>query len=619
VISFAAFFIPLYFVSASIRSENTRLESDLQSIQGALAEGHTPEPDVQDLMDELAQVQEVASEIEGAHSAVAAEHTDWAAVMAAIGNYDLAELTLTSLTEADNRIMLNGRAIDDSVVVAYAHSLEESNLFSRVVVQSLRTIATPFATPTSTAGEPTGIPITPTVTVTPTVTPTPTPSASDEYEVDDFEPKVIFLGQSQLHNFYPVYDVDKVKFLAKAGRYYRVFTSDLAPGVDTFLTVSLGGTTYTNDDREPGDLSSEVVFQVGSGRDVDAGVRVTNRGQYGPSSWYQITVEETIPTPTPTPAPTSTPSPTATPADTPTPTPDLRDEYEPDDSDPRPIAVGKAQTHNFYPENDVDKVKSEVQGGQWYRVSTSNLAPGVDTVIEVKMEDGTSIGKNDDIGPNGVCFPAPWTGTVVVIITNFEKQYGADKTYDITLNTITVNDVPELSVSPLSLEFTAVEGEPTPTPPAQEVNIANVRPCDLAWVATKGAGANWLSIAPFFGTAPSVMNVSVNATDLPVGTYTGSIVIDGTSLCTQNTPQTVMVTLLVTSTLTSTVSSRLPGVASLIPSSVLADLFRPLQMVTGRVHSLPPSSSASGDKGTSGVFSIEEAEAVEFVIVLELR
>jgi len=100
VISFAAFFIPLYFVSVSIRSENTRLESDLQFVQGALAEGYTPAPDIQDLMDTLAQVQEVSSEIEGARSAIEADHTNWAAVMAAIGNYNPAQLTLTSLTHS---------------------------------------------------------------------------------------------------------------------------------------------------------------------------------------------------------------------------------------------------------------------------------------------------------------------------------------------------------------------------------------------------------------------------------------------------------------------------------------------------------------------------------------
>ena len=95
-----------------------------------------------------------------------------------------------------------------------------------------------------------------------------------------------------------------------------VFTSDLALRVDTVLTVTVDGTSYTNDDREPhepGDLSSEIMFQVETGDDVWALVEVTNQGEeYGPDKWYYITVEEIAPTPTPTSTPT--PTPTSTPS-----------------------------------------------------------------------------------------------------------------------------------------------------------------------------------------------------------------------------------------------------------------------------------------------------------------
>jgi len=133
------------------------------------------------------------------------------------------------------------------------------------------------------------------------------------YEPDDTDPQPIAAGETQIHNFYPDNDVDRGKFLAKAGRYYRIFTSELALGVDTSLTVSVDGNTYTNDDRQPGDLSSEVVFQVGTSQDMEALIEVTNRGQYGSDKWYRITVEEIIPTPTATPTNTPvTPPPTVT-------------------------------------------------------------------------------------------------------------------------------------------------------------------------------------------------------------------------------------------------------------------------------------------------------------------
>ena len=36
--------------------------------------------------------------------------------------------------------------------------------------------------------------------------------------MDDFEPGEAYVGQARSHNFYPIYDVGRVKFLAKAGR-----------------------------------------------------------------------------------------------------------------------------------------------------------------------------------------------------------------------------------------------------------------------------------------------------------------------------------------------------------------------------------------------------------------
>jgi Tfp pilus assembly protein PilN len=311
-------FIPLYLVTVALHDDADRLETDLQAVQAQLANASTPDPEVQGLMDTLSGIQSSVDEIETARATLTASHVDWPSVMAAIGSYNPEYLTLTSLTQTDSRITLEGQAADNAAVTTYLSGLEGSGLFSRVVLQSVRTIATPLAAPT---GSVTATPaVTPTATVTPTMTPTPTASPLDEFETDDFEPKTTFLGQSQRHNFYPVYDVDKVEFLAKADRWYRVYTSDLAPGVDTFLTVEVGGISYTNDDRGTRDLSSEVVFQVRTGYDVNAVVRVTNRGEYGPDMWYLITVEEIVPTPTPSPTSTPPPATSLPPTSTPPPT-----------------------------------------------------------------------------------------------------------------------------------------------------------------------------------------------------------------------------------------------------------------------------------------------------------
>ncbi len=477
--------IPLYIVSATVQRDVVRLETNIQTARQALTAVNTPEPEIQELVDEIAQVRSSADEIEQAYASAASGHVNWPAVMAAIGNYNPSQLNLTSITQADSRVTLNGRAIDDSAVIAYSRSLEESDLFSRVVVQSVSLIATPFATAATTTVESSATPLTSTGTITPTPSPTPTPDPADEYEVDDFEPRPIFLGQPQRHNFYPVYDVDRVTFLAKAGRYYRVATVDLAPGVDTFLTVILGTTTYTNDDREPGMLNSEITFQGRANQDTEVTVKVTNRGEYGADRVYQLVVEEIIPTPTPTatpsPTPTSTPSPspTITPSPSLTPTPDLRDEYEPDDDNPKPIALGETQKHNFYPENDRDLVQFLAKSGRYYRVSTSDLAPGVDTYLTVSLDDAKYA--NDDREPGDLSSEIVFQITTrydiytLVEVTN-RRQYGADRWYQITVEEI----IPT----------------PTPTPPPTETSsilsrsrlpgVASLRPA-LAFVGREGA------------------------------------------------------------------------------------------------------------------------------------
>jgi Tfp pilus assembly protein PilN len=455
----AVLILPIYIVSGRIGGDMARLQGQLQFTQDALESISTPEPEVQELMSTLAQIQEPVSELEEIYPSIVAGRTDWPAVLAAIGNYNPAELILTSLTQADNRITLEGQAMDSSIVTAYADALEQSDLFSSVEVQSMSSLATPFVTATITPEAiltPTrtitpGVAITPTVTLTPMATPTPTPGP-DKYEIDDFQPKTILLGQPQLHNFHPVYDVDRVNFLAKAGRYYRVSTSDLAPAVDTNLDVNVGGTHYTNDDCEPGVLYSCVQFQVRTGYDVQASVRISNRGQYSPEMWYQVTVEETIPTPTPipteTPVPTATPIPTATPLPTatrtptvtPTPTPDLRDVYEPDYTDPKPIGIEETQTHSFYPDGDVDKVTFGVKSGRLYALTTSNLATGVDTKIVVEFDgDVCPTCVNDDLASgyyeSQVRFVTTVDGVAVAAISTVaEGQYGVDKTYDLTLS-----------------------------------------------------------------------------------------------------------------------------------------------------------------------------------------
>jgi len=586
-ISLVILAIFLVLVVNTIKDDAGRLETQLETIAESITRVPTPLPEINALVDTLTQLQEAAVEIQAARSNIPAGYTDWRLAMLAIGAYNPDQLDLTSLTQNGAQITLEGWAVNDSIVAAYAQSLKDTDLFAQVVVQSIQVIATPIPTPTSAEITPTETPLTTTLT-----TPSPTPTIDhqlDVYEVDDFEPTDIFMGDPQLHNFHPVYDVDTVKFLAKAGRYYRVYTTDLSPGVDTFLTAILNDVTYTNDDFQAGTLSSQIDFPVASDYDVEVTVKITNRGQYGPDKWYQVIVEEVVITPTPIPtAPTDTP----TPENTPTSTPDPRDQYEPDDT-PKPIAVGETQTRNFYPDNDVDRVSFVAKAGHDYRVHTSNLALGVDTHLAVTL--GQEEWENDDYAPPGagnfasaVCFQAPADGTAVATISNLQQLYGADKSYQIS-----VSEAPSLSVNPLTLDFGSAE-QGGVNPAAQQVNIASAGGAELTWTAETSDA--WLSLIPASGFTPNTntLSVSVDINGLVEGDYLGSIVISGTALCTQNTPQTVTVSLQVTAS-----SARAAGLASMAPHSAKRVRWQP---------SYPHPAAGRLDSGL-----------VEFVILLELK
>jgi len=269
------------------------------------------------------------------------------------------------------------------------------------------------------------------------------------YEPDNSQPKAIALSQPQLHNFYPDGDVDTATFLAKAQHYYRIYTADLAIGVDTVMNVQAGGLGFNNDDSKPGSLYSEIVFQNTNPADVMAVITLYNRGQFGSDKSYRLIVEEVImlatSTPTVQPTNTLTPSPTAT--------ADLRDSYEPDGTTPKPIALGEIQTHNFYPTGDIDKISFVVKGGHYYQVLTSDLAIGVDTSVTVSL-DGSQW-TNDDYAAKGsnifasaVCFQASQDGTASAAVSNMAKMYAPDKTYRIRVSEVaTLNASPCLPVA----------------------------------------------------------------------------------------------------------------------------------------------------------------------------
>ncbi|NLD43839.1 MAG: hypothetical protein GX657_10125 [Chloroflexi bacterium] len=151
----------------------------------------------------------------------------------------------------------------------------------------------------------------------------------DAYEPDEGNPPWIANGEVQERSFYPEGDVDYARFRVKAGRWYEVRTQNLAPLVDTVLTVQIGALLYEDDDGGSEPLASAITFQAAETTDALITI-ATTQAVYSATQTYELYAAEVPgPTSTPTqpPLPTATllasatAAPSATPTSTPTSTP----------------------------------------------------------------------------------------------------------------------------------------------------------------------------------------------------------------------------------------------------------------------------------------------------------
>jgi len=419
--------VPTFLVSARTKANTALVEEELRIVRQELQVIPTPAGEVIELTRILSETNGSLQRLEEALPTINGR-SDWPEIMTAIDDYEGSRIDVESVTQVEHEITLVGEAVDSAAVIGYVDSLKASHAFENVSLLSMDEIAIPYGTitltPTATSTlTPT---LMPTGTLTPTATLSPTPDLADAYEIDDVVPVSIVLGERQQRNFHPVNDVDRVLFLAKAGRIYRVFTTGLAPGVDTFLTVRAGSTTYTNDDcyTALGELlysdcpespqASLIEFRLE--RDMQVAITVDNRGRYGGDKTYVLSVEDTGA---------------------------REDNYEDDDRSPKPIAIAEDQLHNFYPEGDIDKVQFLVKSGNQYEITTFGLSAGLDTYMSVSV-DGR-VYYNDDGGTDPlssrVRFMALNEGVAVATITN-KGRFGSDRWYHVSVTMIKPTPVP---------------------------------------------------------------------------------------------------------------------------------------------------------------------------------
>ncbi|MHB0859127.1 MAG: hypothetical protein ACYC5M_16360 [Anaerolineae bacterium] len=410
--------VPGFIFSQNNQREITKIETGMAGARNTLAAIRTPAPEVFSLTQTLSDTTAMLDAAVALRPTLVAGQRDWEGVFGAIMAYDTQRIQVSALYQSRNSLTLQGLALAQSDVLAYASSLENSQAFDQVLVQSMREVNKPagFGSAPGTAL------VTDTSLVTQTMLGQQLSAVPyDPYEVDDFEPSSIVPGEIQWRNYYPAYDVDQASFTGKAGRSYCILAVPQEVGTDPYLEVTIGGQTFASDDCHVDgavfsscecptgtitlSMASLVEVQVPSQVDEEIRIKLTNRGEYGSHTWYGLQVYEPI-----------------------------GDRWEKDDAQAKPIAVAEAQVRSFYPSGDIDRVSFPVKAGRAYELRTTNLAVGVDTVISV-YANGVAY-YNDDAktgeASSRVEFHATTDGVANAVITN-KGLYGPTMLYTLQL------------------------------------------------------------------------------------------------------------------------------------------------------------------------------------------
>lgn len=144
-------------------------------------------------------------------------------------------------------------------------------------------------------------------------------------------------------------------------------------------------------------------------------------------------------------------------------------------------------------------------------------------------------------------------GNYSAVVTLFSLG-SVNQVQQVNVNLTVVVPPPAIVLSPGSMNFSAVIGQPAPA--SQPLSIVNAGQGSFSWTAS--ADASWLSASPVSGSTPGVSNISVSTSGLTAGTYTGHVTIAANGIT--NSPQTIPVTLnVLTQDLNENFTSSTPG------------------------------------------------------------
>ncbi len=133
------------------------------------------------------------------------------------------------------------------------------------------------------------------------------------------------------------------------------------------------------------------------------------------------------------------------------------DAFEPDETEPAPLAIGELQAHTFSYNGDIDRATIQVNQGWTYTIAASNLSAGVDTVLEVLVDGQSYVNDNSvaDSLASRVEFTAMNNSVALITITNL-GTYGEEQGYYLS-----AQQVASATITP---NYTQVGTTPSRTP-----------------------------------------------------------------------------------------------------------------------------------------------------------
>ncbi len=246
---------------------------------------------------------------------------------------------------------------------------------------------------------------------------------ADDFEDDDAADaaRPAVLGELARRNFCDD-AADWLSFDAEAGRRYDVQTSALDPVGGTDTTLELlgpdGETVLRRDDDGAGDGRASLIAGFTAPTTDRFFVRVTNAGdRAGANRDYTLVVRDAC----------------------------TDDPDENDDSAETATPISIAQPPRALKLcQDADWLQFPVLAGRGYRVETSDLAGGADTVIAVYGPDAGLIGRDDDTAGNGASrldFVAGSPGNATVRVESADGLYGGARAYALDVSEIAVEGI----------------------------------------------------------------------------------------------------------------------------------------------------------------------------------